>query len=93
MHNYYFPMSPSSSPWYPAWTPDGKRITVSMAGSLWNVEPATGIADELVYTKMDAPCAHDRFLAAFCEAVKAEAEAKLRAGGVDPDAVRARLAC
>jgi TolB protein len=49
MHNYYFPMSPSSTPWYPAWTPDGKRITVSMAGSIWNVDPATGIADELAF--------------------------------------------
>src|SRR6266540_3847895 len=44
MHNYYFPMAPSSSPWYPAWSPDGKRITVSMAGSIWNIDPATGIA-------------------------------------------------
>ena len=49
MHNYYFPMAPSSSPWYPAWTPDGKHITVSMAGSIWNVDPTTGIADELAY--------------------------------------------
>jgi TolB protein len=51
MHNYYFPMAPSSSPWYPAWTPDGRRITVSMAGSLWNVDPDTGVADELVSTR------------------------------------------
>jgi TolB protein len=50
MHNYYFPMSPSSTPWYPSWTPDGKRITVSMAGSLWNVDPETGIADELAFS-------------------------------------------
>ncbi len=49
MHNYYLPMAPSSTPWYPAWTPDGTRITVSMAGSIWNVDPKTGIADELVY--------------------------------------------
>jgi len=49
MHNYYFPMSPSSTPWYPAWSPDGTRITVSMAGSIWNVDPATGIADELAF--------------------------------------------
>jgi putative hydrolase of HD superfamily len=47
---------------------------------------------ELVYTKMDRPCAHDAFLVAFCEAVKAESEAKMRAGGFDPEAVRARLA-
>ena len=49
MHNYYFPMSPSSSPWYPAWSPDGNRITVSMSGSIWNVDPETGIADELAF--------------------------------------------
>lgn len=49
MHNYYFPMAPSSTPWYPAWSPDGKRITVSMSGSIWNVEPETGIADELAF--------------------------------------------
>jgi TolB protein len=49
MHNYYFPMSPSSTPWYPAWSPDGTRIAVSMAGSIWNVDPATGIADELAF--------------------------------------------
>ena len=46
---------------------------------------------ELVYTKMDAPCAHDAFLAAFCEAVKAEFTAKLQAGGYDPAAILARL--
>src|SRR5258707_294750 len=49
MHNYYFPMSPSSTPWYPAWSPDGNRITVSMSGSIWNVDPETGIADELAF--------------------------------------------
>jgi TolB protein len=49
MHNYYFPMAPSSTPWYPAWSPDGKRITVSMSGSIWNVDPDTGIADELAF--------------------------------------------
>lgn len=46
---------------------------------------------ELVYTKMDRHCAHDGFLAAVCAAVKDEAEAKLRAGGVDVEAVKARL--
>lgn len=46
----------------------------------------------LVYTKMDAACAVDPFLAALCEAVKDDAEAKMAAGGVDVEAVRARLA-
>ena len=45
----------------------------------------------LVYTKMDLPCGHDAFLAAFCEAVKAQAEAKMHAGGVDVEAVKAGL--
>jgi putative hydrolase of HD superfamily len=46
---------------------------------------------DLVYTKMDAPCAVDPFLAAFCAAVKAQAEQKMAAGGIDPAAVRQRL--
>jgi putative hydrolase of HD superfamily len=47
---------------------------------------------DLVYTKMDAPCAADPFLTAFCAAVKARAERKMAAGGIDPAAVRQRLA-
>lgn len=47
---------------------------------------------DLVYTKMDRPCAGDAFLAAFCNSVKAQAEQKMRAGGIDPAAIRSRLA-
>jgi putative hydrolase of HD superfamily len=46
---------------------------------------------ELVYTKMDGPCAVDPFLAAFCTAVKEQAERKMASGGIDPVAVRQRL--
>lgn len=46
----------------------------------------------LVYSKMDAACAHDPFLAGFCTAVKAQAEEKMRAGGVDVAAVKVRVA-
>ena len=46
---------------------------------------------DLVYTKMDAACAHDPFLAGFCAAVKDQAEAKMRDGGVDVDAVKMRV--
>ena len=49
MHNYYFPPAPSSTPWAPAWSPDGKSIAVAMSGSIWNVDPATGVAHELTY--------------------------------------------
>ena len=41
---------------------------------------------------MDRPCAFDAFLAAFCEAVKAQAEAKMAAGGIDIAAIRRRIA-
>ena len=46
---------------------------------------------ELVYTKMDRHCEHDEFLQAFCEAVKLQAEAKLVAGGIDVEAVKAGI--
>lgn len=42
----------------------------------------------LVWTKMDRACAHDRFLAALCDAVKARAEAKLAAAGHDVGRLR-----
>ena len=47
MHNYYLPPAPSSTPWAPAWAPDGRSIAVAMSGSLWRIDPATGAADEL----------------------------------------------
>jgi putative hydrolase of HD superfamily len=46
---------------------------------------------DLVYTKMDGPCAADPFLAAFCAAVKEQAERKMASGGVDPAGVKRRL--
>lgn len=46
-YNYYYPPAPSSTAWAPAWSPDGKLVTVSMLGSLWNIDPATGVATEL----------------------------------------------
>jgi hypothetical protein len=46
-YNYYYPPAPSSTAWGPAWAPDGKHITVSMQGSIWNVDPQTGVATEL----------------------------------------------
>src|SRR5262245_35840380 len=49
MHNYYLPPVPSSTPWAPAWSPDGKWIAVAMNGSIWKVDPASGVAHELTY--------------------------------------------
>ena len=51
MHNFYFPPAPSSTPWAPAWSPDGSSIAVGMSGSIWEVDPATGVADELTYNQ------------------------------------------
>ncbi|MEE2668955.1 MAG: CehA/McbA family metallohydrolase [Gemmatimonadota bacterium] len=47
MYNFYFPPSPSSTPWAPAWSPDGTAIAVGMAGSIWAIDPTTGVATEL----------------------------------------------
>ena len=49
MHNYYFPPAPSSTPWAPAWSPDGKWLAVAMSGSIWKVDSASGVAHELTY--------------------------------------------
>jgi hypothetical protein len=49
MHNYYLPPAPTSTPWAPAWSPDGRSIAVSMNGSIWKVDPASGVAQELTY--------------------------------------------
>ena len=50
MHNFYFPPSPSSTPWAPSWAPDGESIAVAMSGSIWRVDPDTGVAHELTYS-------------------------------------------
>ena len=50
MHNFYFPPSPSSTPWAPSWASDGESIAVAMSGSIWRVDPDTGVADELTYS-------------------------------------------
>jgi len=47
MFNYYMPPAPSSTPWAPAWSPDGKSLAVSMQGSIWKIDPASGVATEL----------------------------------------------
>ena len=48
MHNFYFPPAPSSTPWYPSWSPDGEAVAVAMQGSIWSIEVASGLATELV---------------------------------------------
>jgi len=51
MFNFHFPPAPSSTPWGPDWSPDGKWIAVAMNGSIWKVDPESGGAWELTYNK------------------------------------------
>ena len=50
MHNYYLPPAASSTPWWPSWAPDGKRIAFAMDGSIWTIEVGGNVARELVYS-------------------------------------------
>ena len=47
MFNYYFPPAPSTTPWAPAWSPDGKQIACGLYGSIWRVDLATDVAYEM----------------------------------------------
>jgi hypothetical protein len=49
MINYYFPPAPSSHPWWPVWSPDGKWIAFAMHGSLWKIAVGSSVAYELTY--------------------------------------------
>ncbi len=46
MHNYYLPAA-SSTPWRPAWSPDGREIAFAMAGSIWKIAVGDTTAHEL----------------------------------------------
>ncbi len=46
MYNYYLPPAPSSTPWAPAWSPDGETIAVGMSGSIWTVDLEDGVDAE-----------------------------------------------
>ena len=51
MHNFYFPPSPSATPWAPDWSPDGEWIAVAMQGSIWKLDPDNGVSYELTYNE------------------------------------------
>ena len=46
MHNFYLPPA-ASTPWRPAFSPDGKEIAFSMSGSIWKIKIGESAAYEL----------------------------------------------
>ncbi len=46
MYSYYVPPA-SSTPWRPTWSPDGRQLAFSMAGSIWKIRVGDGVAYEL----------------------------------------------
>jgi putative hydrolase of HD superfamily len=64
------------------------HLEVQIQHNLADLSTWEAIEYALVYTKMDRACAFEPVLADLCQAVKAEAEAKMVAGGVDVDAVK-----
>ncbi|MCS7024687.1 MAG: CehA/McbA family metallohydrolase [Bryobacteraceae bacterium] len=46
LYSYYVPQS-ASTPWRPAWSPDGKYIAFAMSGSIWKIAVGDSTAYEL----------------------------------------------
>ncbi len=78
-------------------TPESKfvraldHLEVQIQHNLADLSTWEPVEYDLVYTKMDGRCAHEPFLRQLLGGIRAAAEAKMRAGGVDVDAVRGRL--
>jgi putative hydrolase of HD superfamily len=67
------------------------NLEVQIQHNLANLKTWEEVEYGLVYTKMDRFCAHDRYLRELCAAVKQEAEAKMRSGGIDVEAVKGKV--
>ncbi len=78
-------------------TPEAKlakaldHLEVQLQHNLADFSTWEEIEYDLVYTKMDGPCAHDSFLEQLCYALKTQAEEKMRANGVDVTSIKRRL--
>ena len=58
------------------------NLEVQIQHNLADLSTWLPLEHDLVYTKMDRPCAHDAFLAAFCEAVKVDVGSQAAGGRV-----------
>lgn len=67
------------------------HLEVQIQHNLADLSTWEPVEHGLVYTKMDDRCAHDAFLQQLLIGVRTTAETKMRDGGVDLDAVRARI--
>ena len=67
------------------------KLEVQVQHNLADMATWEPVEYDLVYTKMDGPCAFDPFLTAFCDAVKTQAETRMRAAGVDPEDIKRRV--
>ena len=58
MHNYYFAPAPSSTPWAPAWSPDGRTIAIAMmVGRFAVIVPMLAVAGSLAAKRKTAASA------------------------------------
>jgi len=60
------------------------NLEVQIQHNLADFSTWTDAEYALIYDKIERPCAYDPFLTALCKAIQAEAETKLRAGGIAP---------
>lgn len=67
------------------------HLEVQVQHNLADLSTWEPIEHGLVYTKMDERCAHDAFLKQLLVGIRATAETKMRAGGIDVDAVRSEV--
>ncbi len=67
-------------------------LEVQLQHNLADLSTWEEIEYDLVYTKMDEHCRHDRFLRTFCDAVKRGAEEKMTTGGVNVPEIKKRIA-
>jgi putative hydrolase of HD superfamily len=67
------------------------HLEVQVQHNLADLSTWEPVEHGLVYTKMDERCAHDAFLRQLLAGIRTAAETKMRQGGIDLAAVRARI--